>query len=383
MYPSSFALAIENAELRASAETALAPLRSSIERYDRSNMEALLAGIAERIPEVLMLDIAAFQEQAGTALREIRTRAPKTKIVALHGTADPHWILESLRGGAAEFVQAPFSETLMPALARIVEARVENGSTRKKGRLLGFLSAKGGCGATTIACHVAVELQRQTKSNVLMADFDLASGLTRFLMKASGDYSVVDAARNLSRLDASLWQGFLSPVKPGLSVLPAPLTVSHRDTPEEADFQDLLRFMRTQHDWCVIDLGRSLTSVAEAALQEVDDLFLISTTEVIALHGLKSMARGLQDDQHNKHKLHVILNRAPKMMDITRDELEKILGRPLYATLPNDYPSLYESYAKGSLLPPGNRLAQHFARLTSQIIGVEAAKPKRRFSLLG
>jgi pilus assembly protein CpaE len=301
----------------------------------------------------------------------------------LHGTADPHWILESLRGGAAEFVQAPFSETLMPALARIVEARVENGSTRKKGRLLGFLSAKGGCGATTIACHVAVELQRQTKSNVLMADFDLASGLTRFLMKASGDYSVVDAARNLSRLDASLWQGFLSPVKPGLSVLPAPLTVSHRDTPEEADFQDLLRFMRTQHDWCVIDLGRSLTSVAEAALQEVDDLFLISTTEVIALHGLKSMARGLQDDQHNKHKLHVILNRAPKMMDITRDELEKILGRPLYATLPNDYPSLYESYAKGSLLPPGNRLAQHFARLTSQIIGVEAAKPKRRFSLLG
>ena len=382
MYPSSFALAIENAELRASAESAIAPLRSSIDTYDPANVPVLLAALSERNPEVLMIDVASFQENVGSRLREIRTGAPQTKIVALHRTADPHWILESLRGGAAEFVHAPFSETLLPALARIGEM-AGSAAPRKKGKLLAFLSAKGGCGATTIACHVAVELHRQTKSNVLMADFDLASGLTRFLMKATGEYSVIDAARNLSRLDASLWQAFLSPVRPGLSVLPAPITVSHRDTPEEADFQKILRFMRTQHDWCVVDLGRSLTSVAEAALNEVDDLFLISTTEVIALHGLKAMARGLQDDQHNKHKLHVILNRAPKMMDITREELEKILGRPLYATLPNDYPSLYESYAKGSLLPPGNRLAQHFARLTSQIIGTEIAKPKRRFSLLG
>ncbi len=383
MYPTSFALAVEDPDLRVSAQQALAPLRGEIELCDSLDLAALLVRLSETNPEVLMVGIASLQEHAGSTLREIRARAPHTKIVALHHTADAQWILESLRGGAAEFVHGPMSETLLPALARIGQSGAENGSPRKKGKLLAFLSAKGGCGATTVACHVAVELHRQTRSNVLMADFDLTSGLVRFLMKASGDYSVIDAARNLTRLDASLWQAFLSPVKPGLNVLPAPVTVSHRDIPEEADFQTILRFMRTQHDWSVIDLGRSLTSVAQAALNEVDEFFLVSTTEVIALHGLKTIARGLQDDQQNSHKLHVVLNRAPKMMDLTREELEKILGRPLYATLPNDYPILYESYAKGMLLPPGNRLAQHFARLTSQIIGAEAVKPKRRFSLLG
>ena len=44
------------------------------------------------------------------------------------------------------------------------------------GKSLGFMSAKGGCGATTLICHVAAELGRLNQK-VLLADLDLDAGM--------------------------------------------------------------------------------------------------------------------------------------------------------------------------------------------------------------
>jgi pilus assembly protein CpaE len=144
--------------------------------------------------------------------------------------------------------------------------------------------------------------------------------------------------------------------------------------------KQVLQFMRTQHDWIVLDLGRSLNSIATAVLDEIDQLFLVSTLEVVALHGLKSIVHGLFDQGE---KLQLILNRTPKLMDISTQELEKILGRSLYAALPNDYMGLYQSYSSGNLLNSNTRLAQHFGLLASKIAGLPPNKAKKRFTLFG
>jgi pilus assembly protein CpaE len=249
-----------------------------------------------------------------------------------------------------------------------------------RGKVIGFLSAKGGCGATTLACHVASELQQVTQKNVLLADFDLTSGMLGFLMKTPSSYSVLDAIKNLSRLDHSLWKALIVERRPGLAVMPAPASYTHRDHPDENRLQQVLQFMRTQHDWVVLDLGRSLNSIATALLEEIDQLFLVSTLEVVALHGLKAIVHGLFE---HGEKLQLLLNRTPKMMDISVQELEKILGRSLYAALPNDYMGLYQSYSSGNLLESNSRLGQEFTTLASKISGVTPVKNKKKFGLFG
>jgi pilus assembly protein CpaE len=186
--------------------------------------------------------------------------------------------------------------------------------------------------------------------------------------------------KNLTRLDESLWKALVVEHKPNLAVIPAPASYSRWDHPDEAELRQLLQFMRTQHDWVVLDLGRSLNSMATAVLDEIDQLFLVSTLEVVALHGLKSIVHGLFEQGE---KLQLVLNRTPKMMDISTQELEKILGRSLYATLPNDYMGLYQSYSSGNLLDSNNRLAQHFAMLASKIAGLPPVKSKKKFALFG
>src|SRR6202011_2923734 len=117
--------------------------------------------------------------------------------------------------GFNEYLFPPFSDTLRKA----IELRTgENRKSRevKHGRTVGLISAKGGCGATTIACHMASELRRQSQFDVLLADFDLHSGNVHFLMKTKSQYSLEDAFNNLHRLDASYWKALISNGTPRL-----------------------------------------------------------------------------------------------------------------------------------------------------------------------
>jgi pilus assembly protein CpaE len=374
-------LNIKDENLRREAVDALRESAQQVpfEQHD-SDWTSLLELLGKMKPEALLLDLSTVPTDLAVAMRQIKIHAPRTKVVALHSVADPKMILAAMRAGVNEFLHPPLEDSLPTALERILSSNETDLGPSSRGKIIAFLSAKGGCGATTLACHLAWELQNQTRKRVLLADLDLTSGLVGFLMKTPSSYSILDAVKNLSRLDESLWKALIVENRPNLSVIPAPVSYSRWDHPDEGQLKQVLQFMRTQHDWIVLDLGRSLNSIATAVLDEIDQLFLVSTLEVVALHGLKSIVHGLFDQGE---KLQLILNRTPKLMDISTQELEKILGRSLYAALPNDYMGLYQSYSSGNLLNSNTRLAQHFGLLASKIAGLPPAKTKKRFALFG
>jgi pilus assembly protein CpaE len=383
MKNSSFLLALEDDLLRQDVVNELTKSEvSAIGEEHPADWNSVLRRVNRERPEVLLVELNALRPDIMNCLRAVRKAGSQTRIVALHSNDDPQLILAALRAGASEFVYPPFEDTLGPALERVVDLGADNEPSERRGKVIGFLSAKGGCGATTLACHVAADLKQQTGKNVLLADLDLTSGMVGFLMKVATKYSILDAVSNLSRLDESLWKALVPQWKPGIDVLPGPENFSHEDTPSREDLRQVVRFMRKQHDWVVLDLGRSLNETAAALFGEMDELFIISVLEVSALHGLKAIVQKLRDRGEDVSKVELVLNRTPKMMDITQDELQKVLGRPLYAMLPNDYPSLYQAYSSGSLLSPNNRLAQQFSLLTRRLASIQTTpKPKKKFSL--
>ena len=137
----------------------------------------------------------------------------------------------------------------------------------------------------------------------------------------------------------------------------------------------VLAFVRPHYDWTVVDLGRSLSRVTMAALEEIDEACLVTTLEVPALHQAKQIVQTLIDSGYGKNRIRLILNRVPKRLDITPEELEKMLGIPIFCMLPNDYPELYECYAEGRLLSPHQQPGQSIsARLAGKLPGVEDEK---------
>jgi pilus assembly protein CpaE len=337
----------------------------------------------ERVaPDLLLLETTNLRWPLEEIVHRIHGTSAKPAVFALHRTAESEAILAALRAGAAEFLYPPFHESLKTALERLAVRREQETSNGKaNGKIIAFLSAKGGCGATTVACHVALELLNHSAGKILPADLDLQSGLIGFLLKSKSPYSMADAANNIQRLDKSYWNALVSNGIPRLEIIAAPEAPSSKNI-EPARAVQVLAFARTQYEWIVLDLGRNLTPFTLPMLEMADQAFLVATNEIPALHEAKRIVQTLLAAGYARGNLHLILNRMPKHSEITTQELEAMLGTPIYATLPGDYQALQETYANGRLLDSKSVLGKHFSRLAAKIAGVTEPK-KKSFSLFG
>jgi pilus assembly protein CpaE len=385
MRPLNAALWIASEELLTSARKALADLgvRVVFEQAALVNLQAALMRLAQARPDLVLVEIGELGDRMAQIFREIRGLPGSPAPVAVHHLADPEKILAAMRAGACEFVYPPLEANLRPAIERIAAELAGGRRQTTGGKTLGFFSAKGGCGATTVACHVAVELQRQTPHKILLADLDLETGLIRFFMKTKSEYSVLDAAHNIDRLDEHFWRALISNGMPRLEVIAAPAVAASVEPPQEESFRRVIRFTRTLYDWVIVDLGRSLSPRTMNALEEIDEGFLVTTLEVPALYQAKQLITTLLSSGYGSDRLRVILNRTPKRPEVTLEEVQTMLGLPVYAALPNDYVALNEAYTSGELLEPGSGLATAFARLAARIANLPEPRKRMRFSLLG
>lgn len=319
-------------------------------------------------------------------VKRIKVVSPHTAIALLDHSPHPETILDSMRNGADEFVLPPFDRNLEDALLRIVAHHINSeDAAGRSSKVIGFLSAKGGCGATMAACHVAVELARSSGLEVLLADFDFDAGMIGYLMKSRTQYSVLDAVRNLNRLDLSFWQALVFKERQHLDIIPAPEEMPLDERYEQDQLRDTFRTMRAMYGWVVVDLGRGLTSTSAALLDDLDDLFLLSALNLPALYQAKRFADRLRGHSYPMKQVHLIVNRVPRKSELSPAECSKLLGIDLYGQLPEST-DLDQAYAEGKLLPVTSPLGKELSNFAKRMIGTKAdepAKAKAHFGLFG
>ena len=334
-------------------------------------------------PDVILLEVTNLGGRLEDVVKRLRSTAAQPAVFAIHSTAHPDAILAALRAGASEYLYPPVAGPLTAGFERLSDQRQQSKhASPRGGKTFAFISAKGGCGATTIACHVAGELARQTSRRALLADFDLQAGMVGFLVKAKSPYSIADAVNNLNRLDQSYWRGLISNGMPNLEIITAPTTPAAKQLPAN-HLKQVLAFARTQYDWIVMDMGRNLNPTTLALMDLIDETFLVTTHEVPALHHAKNMIQVLLDAGYPRTQLKLVLNRTTRRFDVTIEELERMLGLPVFATIANDYHGLHEAFSEGHLLDSSTELGDDMARLASKLGGVAEAPKKKKFSLFG
>ena len=377
------ALAIRDQALRQQALEALQSLPANVAELDcpDAGPAELIAGIQRLRPGVVLLGLAGLPGDAGEVLARIAALEQAPRIIAVNDSADAGSILKAMRAGAAEFVYPPFDGAFAEAFHRVSAESLKRKPAAEAalGRVIGFVSAKGGCGATTLACHAADYLHRARHKQVLLADLDLYSGMAGLLLQIAPHYSLADAVQNLHRLDLTLWKAMVSVASSGLEVMPAPPPPYDLGSAAR-ELSHLLRFWRSQYDLTVVDLGHGFTPLLAELVEWLDVLAVVSTNEVPALRQAQLLVQGLAQRNYGTRRVRLVINRMPKRSDIQAPELERIMGFPIQATLPNDYKSLAEAYAQPRLLEPTSFLGGHMANLAAALaeIAPEPVKKSRR-----
>jgi pilus assembly protein CpaE len=386
MYPLNLGLAISSPRLWEETQAALQTLsvRVVFEQESIRDVVAFLDKVEKFRPDVLLIDSCHMEIDLADLIPGIKSSPVQPQVIVLREDPSPEDILKAMRAGANEYIYCPLNSGLKEALERIAKLRESSeAASSGKAKTIGFLSAKGGCGATTVACHAAVEFGRLSGKRVLLADFDFASGVIRVLMQVKSRYSVLDAVNNTQRLDASYWRSLVSNGYHGVEVIAGSSTDCMLEYPKPMDVRSVLRFAKQQYDYLLVDLGQGLDAGDLGVLEELDELFLVSTPDIPALQMTKLASQQLNRLGFRKDRVRVLLNRMSRRVELEPGEIESAIGLDVYATLPNDYTALEQAYNSGRLLPDNNHLRESIRRLVRRVGDLSGVDTRRKFTLFG
>ena len=120
-------------------------------------------------PTLIVLDLESDRETAIALIADMIVLLPTLQIIVTLASNNSDLIMRALRQGAADFLVKPFSsDHFKSALERATKTTPQTGS-EGSGKVICVMPAKGACGATTIACNLALYLKKQNSKRTLLA----------------------------------------------------------------------------------------------------------------------------------------------------------------------------------------------------------------------
>ena len=331
--------------------------------------------------DVIIVDLDSDPEYALDLIESIGTSA-STTVMVYSSKADQELLVRCMRAGAREFLTQPVAPgTMAEALVRASVRRPQAKVAKKAiGKLLVFLGAKGGAGATTLACNYAVSVARESGQNTLLIDLDLPLGDAALGLGTDSEYSTINALDNAGRLDANFLSKLLVKHSSGLYVLGAPGKFSPFRVTDEA-IDKLLTVARQEFEYVIVDAGTKLELHNSVLLEKATKIYLVTQVSIPALRNANRLITQLIKAE--SPKLEVVINRATgRYLDIDEEHITKALTRTPSWKVPNDYPAARKNQNTATPLSledtPVSRVIRQMAR---DITGVAAApEKKKRFS---
>jgi pilus assembly protein CpaE len=374
----SAALVIADPTLHQQALDCIAglPVRSVSDQPSLEDMEDFLDRIERFRADVILLEWSLLRVPLDDFIRRLKVTASEPAVFILQTQAVPENILEAMQAGASEYLCPPLGGALKEAFERLSIVRVEQISHHQKklGRLFGFISAKGGCGATTFASHVATTAARLTEKPLLLADLDFEAGLLRFMLKAKPPYTLRDALDNMHRMDSNYWNALVTRHGKHLDFIAAPEELGDRNSADPKQLGRLLRFIRMTYPAAVLDFGRCYSPAAIDMLPEMEALYLVVTDDLLVLENARELIRTAEERTRSTERIRVILNKVGGRQKPDLDNLGSFLGLRPEAIFSDDREALYETWSEGRLLGDDSAFGRQLAALAKSMMFPETAQ---------
>jgi pilus assembly protein CpaE len=331
--------------------------------------------------DVVIVDVDSDPDYALDLVESICLHGLATTMV-FSAQSDSSLLLRCMRAGAREFLTLPFApgamaEALVRASALRAAIRVPK---RAAGRLMVFLSAKGGSGVTTLACSFAVSLAQESGQKTLLIDLNLPLGDAAINLGIRSQYSTVNALQSFSRLDASFLATMLVQHTSGLFVLAAPTELAPTHVSDEA-VDKLLEIACREFDYVVVDAGSRLDLQNTHLFDESAAIYLVTQIGIPELRNSNRLIARLSTA--GSPKFEIVINRYdPRNLEIAEEYVTKALTRPAEWRIPNNYAAVRKMQNTATpLTQDDTEIGRAIRRMTRAASGQpEAPEKKKGFS---
>ena len=238
---------------------------------------------------------------------------------------------------------------MLAALGRISERRFGRGDNRPRGsQVIAVAGAIGGVGTTSLAVNFGCILAQDPQNSVALVDLDLCLGDADVFLDTIPDYTLVDVAQNVTRLDFTLLKRSLTKHSSGLYLLPRPVQLEDIALVTPDDLQRVIGLLKATFTHLVLDLSKGYTAIDLIALEMANQILLVTQLDLPCLRNVVRLMMSFNNMEGMADKVKIVVNRVGlDSGQITLKKAEETIGKEIFWQLPNDYRTMIEARNNG------------------------------------
>jgi pilus assembly protein CpaE len=337
---------------------------------DRPASRALTILVVETsLPRPLML--ARLDALAGRC-------DPATRLILIGQHNDIALYRELMRRGVGEYLIAPVSPAqLVDAVAGV--CHTDDAAGGSAGSIIAFIGAKGGAGSSTVCHNVAWALSEALKSDVIVADLDLAFGTAGLDFNQEAVQGIAEALQAPERLTEAAIDRLLTKCSQHLSILAAPVALDRDYDISAGACGAVLDTLRQHAAFVAVDLPHLWTSWVKQVLVQTDEIVITAAPDLANLRNAKNLVDLLEASRPTGKPPRLVVNMAkrPRRQDIAIEDLSAALDLTPEVVIELDSETFALAATNGQMIEECSRkarAAQQFRTLAMTL--AQRSEPK-------
>jgi pilus assembly protein CpaE len=330
--------------------------------------------VTQSMPDVGVVSLDDDPDKAIRLIENLR-EVSECSVVVISSSNNGELILRAMRSGAKEFLTQPLTvDELVAAFDRIGQQRSGSSTSRSRScACIAIAGSGGGVGSTSLAVNLGCVLAADEANSVALVDLDMSLGDADVFLDTIPDYTIADVAQNVARMDFALLKKSMTKHSSGLYLLPRPVQLQDTPLVTSEDFRRVLGLLKASFTHVLIDLSKSYSALDMAALEEADQVLLVTQLDLPCLRNVVRLMMSFDELDGLKEKTRIIVNRVGlDAGQIGLKKAQETIGREIFWQIPNDYRTMVEVRNNGVPLLeqfPKAAITQAVVALASQLAG--------------
>ncbi len=308
----------------------------------------LVASVRQYRPDVLLLTLGqADGARLLNGVSELMRHSRELSVVLAGPRRDPDLLLTAMRTGVREFIELPTRpEDLIEVLQKIMEVQ----PNRQTGKLILVHGSGGGCGASVLACNLAVEISRSGRGRVALVDMDLHRGQLAAMLDVFPTYNILDVCPlEGDDFDAGRLESALLKHDSGVRLLARPKELIDDDLRLlRSAAPEILHGLQDTFDYILVDFDLQQDVTGGRLSRMADEVLLVSQPVISSIRNASEIIQTFDAQGLDLDRLRLVLSRVPRKLGSVRiDSVEKSLKRNVFWEVPEDYVGVSESVNLG------------------------------------
>ena len=348
-------------------------------------------------PDIIIMTLGGSDLDVLNLTERIVLHKPRTFVILLVENMDTDTLKEATRVGAHNIIEFPTSAKSFSQYIKSVynsETTRLNSLAEKQNiswlsRVITVFGSKGGLGKTTVATNLAVKLAQSGKK-VALVDLDLQFGDIHIFLDIEPKETIAELVQEVYTPNIDSVRSYMVVHPSGVHVLCAPKSPEYAEVVSSERIQSLLSLLRSYYDYVIIDTPPSFNEVTMMAIESSSTVLFVTGLDISILKNSK-LSLSLLESLKQKDKVRVLVNRAVEINSITLNDVQKIIGCPIWARIPSDYKVAVSALNRGVpfvIGAPNTKLSQSLSDVADLLLtgdsnyDIQKLSPKEKKKLM-